>query len=532
MASTISDHPHPDGATAPGDGVPSRGSPRDVAAARRRALLDHAREVLFSTELDGTILDANTSAGAALGIELSIDRPETLLLCVGAPDAPAVRRVLETIARTSGAELDLHLRSPSGRGLWAVRARFGREAHAVLWSATTIVERTTSGLRRLVLDKTELLERERERATMAEAASAAKDRLLAIVGEDSAVTLNAVLGWTRMLRREVLDSASRDMALAVIEGNVERHLALVSELVDIARVIEGERQLEVGPVEVGELLDRVAAGAAERARERGVDLSRAPRLPSEDASRILGDRAMLETLLGAAIECAIDSAEQGDAVTVDARADDEMIVVRVSGGRRTLRGASLPRHALQAPGTGGAAHATAELALLVVERIARLHGGDASSELDGHGRRIVEARLPRLGAAPARSPFAAERPLRGLRVLLVEPDPDVRALATTRLRESGAHVLGARDAGTALGGIDAFRPDVVVADVASIGRGGELARALSSDRGPSPAVVALASAGDQADAERALDAPLVLPRPVDASALVEAIRRASDHRDR
>lgn len=87
------------------DACASRSKDRNTC--RRAALLEHAREVLFSTELDGTILDANASAAAALGIDVALGRAEGLLMCVGADDATCVRRVLETIARTSSAELEL-----------------------------------------------------------------------------------------------------------------------------------------------------------------------------------------------------------------------------------------------------------------------------------------------------------------------------------------------------------------------------------------------------------------------------------------
>jgi signal transduction histidine kinase len=229
---------------------------------------------------------------------------------------------------------------------------------------------------------------------MAGAASEAKDRLLAIVAEDSAVTLNAVLGWTRMLRREVLDSAARQMALAVIEGNVERHLALVSELVDVARVLEGEVQFELRHVSVGSVLDRAIERAAGFASERGVSVA----VSRGTDARILGDAARLARLVVAAIESCLETALHGEELSIEAGAVDGLVAIRVRGG-----GASQPvsssRHPLQAPGTGSVTHSTAELGFLLVERIARLHGGEATVSSDEHGRRVIEARLPQLGAS-------------------------------------------------------------------------------------------------------------------------------------
>lgn len=501
--------------------------PSDAGGMRRRALLDQASDALFSTNLDGTILDSNRAAGVALGIDLGHGGAETLMLCVGEADAPSVRRVLDTIALTASADLELHLRSPGGRVLWAVRARFSREAHAVLWAAASVTRETTD-LRRVVLDKTELLERERQRSALSQAASDAKDRLLAIVGEDSSATLNTVLGWTRMLRREVLDTAARDMALAVIEGNVERHLTLLSDLLEVARLVDGDPALDLQRVELVPILEEVITTTAGAAAERGIVVVRSSSPPEDDdEASTLGDKRNVERLVRAAIEGVVDSSARGDHVTVDTQQDQDFFTLRVtSGGSSSSPVPSVAPSRAPAPSF----HPTGQLAFLLVERIARIHGGSATQSADRDGRRFIEARLPRFDGSPIPPSPRVERRLQGLRVLVFAPNHEHRELAVMFLRENGANVLSARDAATTAAAVSTFGPDVVVADVAAADDEGD--RLFDRMRASSPhaslAIVGLASAPEptgHGDGAPAGPDAIVRP-PFDADTLVQAVLRS------
>ena len=69
----------------------------------------------------------------------------------------------------------------------------------------------------------------------------------------------------RLLRREMLDSKARDLALATVEQNARAQLHLLDELLEVSRIGSDAVQLERTPVDLSALaatlLDALAARA-------------------------------------------------------------------------------------------------------------------------------------------------------------------------------------------------------------------------------------------------------------------------------
>jgi CheY-like chemotaxis protein len=116
------------------------------------------------------------------------------------------------------------------------------------------------------------------------------------------------------------------------------------------------------------------------------------------------------------------------------------------------------------------------LGLAIVRHLAELHGGSvtAVSPGVGFGARFTVT-LPRGGSATSAEKTAEQttdqvatngRPLDGLRLLVVDDEPDARSLLSTSLRKSGAEVLAVASAAEALAEVERRCPDVLIADVA------------------------------------------------------------------
>src|SRR5262249_51488681 len=123
----------------------------------------------------------------------------------------------------------------------------------------------------------------------AERASRAKDEFLATISHELRNPLNAILGWTRMLRAGKLDGTRASRALETIERNADMQAALVEDMLDVSRIITGKLMLNVRAVDlcavVAAALDTVRMAAEAKQIEVSLELDDTPQLASGDPER-------------------------------------------------------------------------------------------------------------------------------------------------------------------------------------------------------------------------------------------------------
>ena len=124
---------------------------------------------------------------------------------------------------------------------------------------------------------------------------------------------------------------------------------------------------------------------------------------------------------------------------------------------------------------------------------------------------------------------ASERPLEGVRILLVEDDDDIRDLIRMTLEARGAVTVAVSSASAGLTALEAQTPDVVLSDISMPGQDGHTflrrLRALPLTRGgkvPAVAITALDSR-EARIASRDAGFHYHLTKPVDAVKLVEIV---------
>ena len=120
-------------------------------------------------------------------------------------------------------------------------------------------------------------ERDRERAecqrSLAQAAEAAKDRLIAMVSHELRNPLNPVLIAAEGLAAwQGLPEHARQLA-QVIKRNIELEARLINDLLDISRITRGQMTLELGTIDVHEVLLDAVAACAPLAQARNIALS-------------------------------------------------------------------------------------------------------------------------------------------------------------------------------------------------------------------------------------------------------------------
>ncbi|MBD2740416.1 PAS domain S-box protein [Coleofasciculus sp. FACHB-1120] len=99
-------------------------------------------------------------------------------------------------------------------------------------------------------ERTRLLAREQEARTQAESANRMKDEFLATLSHELRSPLNAMLGWTSLLRTRKFDAATTARAIETIERNAKAQARLIEDLLDVSRIIRGQLRLTVCPLEL------------------------------------------------------------------------------------------------------------------------------------------------------------------------------------------------------------------------------------------------------------------------------------------
>lgn len=172
-----------------------------------------------------------------------------------------------------------------------------------------------------------------------------------------------------------------------------------------------------------------------------------------------------------------------------------------------------------------------------------MHGGDVRVESPGPGLgSTFSIHLPTRIEGTEQTTLrpalrATASTLEGIRVLIVEDDPDAREIAERSITDAGGTTIAAGDATEALAALasGSGKLHVLVSDIGLPGTDGytllDTIRGLPNDLGAMPAIAVTAYAS-AADAQRALARGFAahITKPYTPSALVAAIREAIDHR--
>jgi PAS domain S-box-containing protein len=384
-------------------------------------------------------------------------------------------------------------------------------------------------------------ERERAARGAAEAANRTKDEFLAVLSHELRTPLTSMLVWIGLLKDPGLDRDARRRAIATIERAARAQNQLVSDILDVSRIVAGKFQLDLHPIDDPPAIVRSALQAlAPLAEKSGVacDVDIDP-----CAGPIRGDALRLEQVVANLVTNAIKFTPSGGRIAVRCALEGGALVLRVADTGRGIDAAFLPyvfERFRQEDASPTRARGGLGLGLAIVRHIVELHGGTVSAESPGLGEGATftvrlplssgEARARPVGPAPADgAPLAAEdarAPLEGVRVLVVEDDPDTREGIARILAQCGASVALAADARTALRALEGDAPpDVLLCDIGLPGEDGHalLRRAREDGRTvPAAALTAFASVDDQV---RSLAAgfQLHLAKPVDPTEIVRAV---------
>jgi len=504
----------------------------DKARAYAESLIKNAPDPVFVSDLRGKILQANDAVFALLGFRPDEVIEQLLSRIISAEETREfIAALREVVEHGVTRNVRLNPRSASGEVIpTTLNASALRDPHGTVIGAIGIL-RDMRAYERVVRD----LQKSRRELR---AADKAKDHFLAMVSHELRTPLTAMLGWARLLRVGSQDATRTARGLEVIERNTKLLAQLIEDLLDVSRIVTGKLRLEcrqVDPVAVVEEAIEAVRGLAD-----AKDIELAAFL-DPDAGPLLADPDRLRQVVWNLLSNAIKFSPAHGRIDVRLERAASLARITVADQGAGIESELLPQ-IFERFRQGKRPSGGLGLGLAIVRHIVELHGGAVRAQSAGEGRGATfTVELPTLkesGTVAAAGPRGVEAslgprlaPIRGVRVLVVDDDPDARELLSTILQQAGGEVVSAGSADEALAVFERRRPDVLVSDIGMPdGDGYSLIRRVrlleddSGTRVPAVALTAFARAEDRSQALRC-GFQAHLPKPIEPGELTALIAR-------
>ena len=430
-------------------------------------------------------------------------------------------------------------------GFSKVQVVDGRPAGRV-WTFRDITEhrRAEEAARQAAEERRQLLESEQFARAEAERANGMKDEFLATVSHELRTPLNAILGWSHLLRTGAMTAAQTQQGLEIIERNTRAQTQLIEDLLDMSRIISGKMRLDIQSVDPGTFIEAAIETVKPVAEAKGIRLST---LLDPGAGPINGDPSRLQQVVWNLLSNAIKFTAPDGRIQVVLERVSSHVEIAVADTGVGIKPEFLPHvfdrfrqekasRTRSATGLG--------LGLSIVKHLVELRGGSvrAISAGEGQGATFTVC-LPltvvqRVGDSGQRlhprgrsttSPLFRPPDLSGIKVLVVDDQPDARDMIKRVLEDCEADVTTAGSAVEALRAVGKDKPDVLVSDIGMPDVDGyELLRrirALGAPAGGHLPAIALTAFARSEDRTRALRAGFLahVAKPVEPSELLATV---------
>ncbi len=421
-------------------------------------------------------------------------------------------------------------------GTVEVHAYPSSDVLTVLFRDVTERRRAEEALRESRQQYKNLVDSERAARSEAERANRLKDEFLANLSHELRTPLNAILGWTQILQRTELEARTRQ-GLDVIERNTRIQTQLISDLLDMSRIVSGKLRLDVTHCNVGTIIEAAIESLAPAAEAKRI---RIERLIDPFAATVLGDPNRLQQAFWNLLSNAVKFTPPGGRVQIVARQADSRVEVSIRDTGLGIEPDFLPcvfDRFRQADSSTARKYGGLGLGLAIVKHIVEMHAGTVVAESGGAGQgatfrvslpiMAVRAQTGEVAGDEAGSVLLSESvSLRGLKVLVVDDEADTRDMLTRLLQERGAEVCTAASGFKALSLVQDCKPDMLIADIGMAEMDGyemmRRIRALPPAAGGETPAVALTAFSRAEDRTRALLAGFQahLIKPVESSELI------------
>jgi signal transduction histidine kinase len=218
-----------------------------------------------------------------------------------------------------------------------------------------------------------------------EAANRAKDEFLAMVSHELRSPLNAILGWTRILRTGNVDEETAERALETIERSAKSQAQIIDDLLDVSRIINSNLRLNLIEVNLSNIIKRVleAIHPAADAKQIAIHVEE-----DEIVGTVLGDPDRLHQVLANLLSNAVKFTPEQGRIDIKLQALDLQAQVSISDTGKGISAEFLPQvfeRYRQGQNDYGRKHKGLGLGLAIVRHLVEMHGGKVAAESKGEG---------------------------------------------------------------------------------------------------------------------------------------------------
>jgi PAS domain S-box-containing protein len=358
-----------------------------------------------------------------------------------------------------------------------IRNRDGRIVGVVLVFRDVSERRRAEAEREAAANERErLLAAERAVRAEAERANRLKDDFVAMVSHELRTPLNAIVGWTELMLRNRQDDEVVTRGLDVLARNSRLQAQLISDLLDISRIVSGKLRLDLQSVDPASVIETAVETVQQAADAKEIEIDR---VLDRTIGPIAGDPARLQQVVWNLLANALKFTPKGGRVRVTLRRTESRVEIIVEDNGAGIRSEFLPHvfdRFQQADVSRTRRFGGLGLGLSIVRNLVELHGGTVWAESAGEGRGATFTIALPLAAPPVLREHALataasteanteDVSLVNIRVLVVEDDPDAAEFVRQLLETHGADVVVAASAREALDVFANTPPDILVSDI-------------------------------------------------------------------
>jgi len=383
-----------------------------------------------------------------------------------------------------------------------------------------------------------------------EQANRLKTEFLANMSHELRTPLNAIIGFSEVLKDELLGKLNDEQAdyMNEIFGSANHLLSLINDILDLSKIEAGKMELYLGPVNVSELLQNALSVVKEKAHNHHISLALDV---GDDIGLMQVDGRKLKQIVYNLLSNAVKFTPDGGQVAVEARHVEGNLLVKVTDtgiGIAQDNVDLLFRPFEQLDGSLARQFEGTGLGLAMVKRLVELHGGEVSvSSQEGKGscfqfaipyRDENEVELsatvpveiaddqPVPQSLSGRPQWSGDMPVIQPEVLLVEDNDQAAELMAVQLRGAGYVTHRASNGVEGLKLAETQQPNLIIMDILLPDiNGWEIMRRMKQDSKMQDIPIVVVSIVADSKKGIELGAVEVMQKPVHKLALLEAIGR-------